>query len=182
MKARLVGLAAAIVTLGLAGSSAKAQDAGFSDPFYLYYSFFLPRQSALAAQSQPEDFYRAQSVQRQYTSQTDRAGLYEPNSSIGLDELDPMRPFGRSTSPTRMVRTNPAGLVSSINRSNHAAPAGYYASHRNYFPGIRSGVGAGRRMSSPGAGPVGSVGRNLTPSPYQGLPPGVRMPTTGTGR
>ena len=85
MRSRRIGLGALVFGLLACGSSARAQDGGFSDPFFLYYGYFLPRQSALASQSQPEDFYRGQAAQRSYAAQTDRAGLYDPSSSIGLD-------------------------------------------------------------------------------------------------
>ena len=57
----------ALVVLGLAASTAStvraqtgfaAASGGFSDPFFLYYGFWLPRQQYLAAQPRAEDSIR----------------------------------------------------------------------------------------------------------------------------
>lgn len=147
MRAFLIGLGSVIV-LGSFGTSVQAQDGGFSDPFFLYYGYFLPRQNALAAQAQPEDYYRAQSIQRQAAAQTDRQGLYDPLSSIGLDELDPLRPFGSRSGSTRMVATTPMGLRTSVSQRGHSAPGSYYArtsaAGKTYYPTLRSGFGGAR--------------------------------------
>jgi len=150
-----------LLGLGFLAPTAKAQDGGFSDPFFLYYGYFLPRQNALAAQGQPEDFYRAQSVQRQAAAQTDRRGLYEV-AGIGEDELDPLREFGTRSASTRMVATIPTGLRTTVSGRGHSAPPGYFARtasgpQRTYFPTLRSGAGSAR--SRPPLN-VGSVGRS----------------------
>jgi len=149
MRSRLLGLAAALI-LGSLGSTARAQDGGFSDPFFLYYGWYLPRQSALAAQPQPEDFYRNQGAQRAYQAQaaTDRSGLYDPSGTIGMDELDPLRPFGTRSSNTRMVQTSPMGLRSTVTRSASHAPASHYNRVGSYYPSMRSGRGAGGARGS----------------------------------
>ena len=102
MRLRLVGLGVAFGLSLFATSTAHAQDSGFSDPFFLYYSFFLPRQNALAAQGQPEDFFRNQSLQRQSAAQGDRAGLFDPTSTLGQEDLDPNRSFGRQSGSSRV--------------------------------------------------------------------------------
>ncbi len=172
MRAFVIGLGA-ILGLGLLTPSAKAQDGGFSDPFFLYYGYFLPRQNALAAQGQPEDFYRSQSIQRQAAAQTDRRGLYDPSSAIGLDELDPLREFGSRSASNRMVATTPSGLRSTVSMRGHAAPSDYFhrvsspSQRKTYYPGLRSGFGAARsRGASPA--PAGPSASRFVPSPMSG--------------
>jgi len=138
MRTSLIGLAV-VLGLGMSASTCRAQDAGFSDPFFLYYGFFLPRQAALAAQPQPEDNIRNQAVQRQYRAQTDRTGLYDPVGGLGLDELDPLRPFGQRTGSSRLARTSPTGMT--VTHVNGRGPSGYYNNHGSYYPTIRSGQG-----------------------------------------
>ena len=173
MRAVLIGLGAAL-GLSLFAPTASAQNTGFSDPFFLYYGYFLPRQSAMAAQGQPEDFYRNQSIQRQYAAQTDRAGLYDPVSAVGLDELDPTRAFGTRSANTRMVRTTPTGIRTSVSMRGHSAPSGFYArtsspmKGHTYFPTLRSGMNARSRAplvtSMPAArGGMGVPSPNLSP-------------------
>ena len=170
MRTVLIGLGAAL-GFSLFVPSVSAQDAGFSDPFFLYYGYFLPRQNALAAQAQPEDFYRNQSIQRQYAAQTDRAGLYDPISAVGMDELDPTRAFGYRSSNTRMVRTTPVGLRSTVSKTGHSAPQGYFARTSGqgnvYFPTIRSGLSARSRGASSAPSALGGRGMGI-PSPAPG--------------
>jgi hypothetical protein len=172
MRIRLLGLGLAF-GLSLFASSARAQDAGFSDPFFLYYGFFLPRQNALASQAQPEDFYRNQGLQRQYAAQVDRSGLYGENGYIGQEELNPLSPFGTRSGSTRMVRTVPQGLRTTVSLRGHSAPPDTFQQTRNYFPGQRSGMGPrqSRGGGSFGAsGPPRSVGM---PTPMAGMGGGV---------
>ena len=168
MRTRWIGLGALMLGLSaLGGSTAKAQDGGFSDPFFLYYGYFLPRQNALAHQAQPEDLYRAQAVQRTYAATTDRQGLYDPSSAIGYDELDPLRPFGTRTGSSRLTPTVPTGLRTSIARTGHSAPRSYFTNHGSYFPSIRSGSGSPSRR-----GPAVSSGA----AAGAGLPRGLQLP------
>lgn len=157
MRLRLVGLCVAFGLSLFATSTARAQDTGFSDPFFLYYSYFLPRQNALAAQPQPEDFFRNQSFQRQAAAQNDRAGLYDNGSYLGQDELDPMKPYGRQGGSSRSVRTVATGLPSTVSKKGHSAPGQSFQRHNAYFPTIRSGMGSGARGGS-GGGLAGGRG------------------------
>jgi len=149
MRPTLTGLAV-LLGLGLFATAASAQDGGFSDPFYLYYSFYLPRQAALAAQPGPEDEIRYNNAQRQIEVRSERAGLYEPIPAIGLDELDPMRPFGMRSGSTRMVHTSPMGMVST--NLTGRGPSGYYNHVGSYYPTLRSGSGTGRGARRGGGG------------------------------
>ena len=171
-KAWIIGIVG--IGLGFLAPSARAQNAGFSDPFFLYYGYFLPRQNALAAQGQPEDYYRARAIERQTAAQVDRSALSDANSAIGLDELDPLRPFGYRSASSRMVRTTPLGLPTTVSTRSHPAPREYFARHSTYYPMIRSG---NTSSGSRGQGRVGSVGQSFisTPNPQALMrPPGLR--------
>ena len=157
MRLRLVGLSVAFGLSLFATSNAHAQDSGFSDPFFLYYSFFLPRQNALASQGQPEDFFRNQSLQRQTAAQGDR-GLYDSISAPGQEELDPMRPYGRQSGSSRTVRTVSAGLRTTVSLRGHSAPADNFQRTGAYFPGMRSGMGRGSRAGGGGRGATAGLG------------------------
>jgi hypothetical protein len=173
---RLGRIGLGIIAFGLlsaTASTARAQG-GFSDPFFLYYGYFLPRQNALATQAQPEDLYRAQAAARSYAASVDRSGLYDPGSAIGLDELDPNRAYGTRTGSTNMVRTNPSGLVTSISRTSHSAPRTHFARHGSYYPGIRGGGGPAVRRGSSGAAGIGvGAPRGRGMQPAMSVPRGV---------
>lgn len=169
MRPSRIGIAVAL-GVGMFATSAKAQDAGFSDPFFLYYGFFLPRQAALAAQRQPEDSIRAYSAQRQYAAQTDRARLYDPISSIGAGELDPLRPFGTRSGSSRLTRTVPTGLPYA-----NVGGRGVQGRHNNvgsYYPTLRTG------------GPGGAARRGrpaVQPTPLGGAMGGaLQLPNVGS--
>ncbi|MBX6316008.1 MAG: hypothetical protein IRY99_24310, partial [Isosphaeraceae bacterium] len=141
--------------------------AGFSDPFFLYYGWYLPRQQLLANQPGPELMLNQVSAGRQINALTERAGLYDPIGNIGQEELDPMRPFGSRSGVSRHYRPSPTGLLST--NTNGAGPATYYnrtagANGRNYFPSMRLGRGPNRNIVSTRSGggrfgiPFGGIG------------------------
>ncbi|MDB5350239.1 MAG: hypothetical protein JWN86_1486 [Planctomycetota bacterium] len=171
MRRTLIGLAA-VLGLGTFATTSHAQD-GFSDPFFLYYSFYLPRQAALAAQPTPEDFIRYNNTQRQVEVQSERRGLYEPISTIGLDELDPSRPYGARSGSSRLVRTSATGLVSSNLMGR--GPASHYNRTAAYYPTMRTGVGRGGGRRAGGAasfGGGGGGGMARVPTASGGIPRG----------
>jgi len=163
------------VMLGAGGfaTSARAHDAGFSDPFFLYYGFFLPRQAALAAQPQPEDNIRALASQRQFAAQSERAGLYDPIGGLGLDELNPLNPFGQRSGSSRGVPRHPANGISNSNLRGRGVGQ-YHNRTMSYYPGLRAGVGGGgaRRSFTGGgsAGRSGASGSPFMPRPTSGMP------------
>ena len=53
MRRILLGLAA-LAGLAMCPARGQAQVSNFSDPFFLYYGWYLPRQQALANQPGPE--------------------------------------------------------------------------------------------------------------------------------
>jgi len=171
MRRSLIGLAV-VLGLGMFATPSQAQTSGFSDPFFLYYGFYLPRQQALAAQPQPIDMIRERSEQRQYTAQTDRAGLYDPVGRLGMEELDPLRPFGTRSGSTRLTRTTPMGLPAS--NINGAGPSSHFNRIDSYYPTLRTGRFQGRGGSR-AAGFGGNYNASsMMPRPTSGMMPGYR--------
>src|SRR6516162_11291980 len=66
---------------------------GGIDPFSFYYGYYLPHQAAVAAQTTPLDTLNQITAQRQINALQERAGLYDPISAYGEEELDPNRPY-----------------------------------------------------------------------------------------
>lgn len=133
------------------------------DPFFLYYGFFLPRQAMLSLQPRPQDTVNALSAARQFSAQTERAGLYDPVSPFGADLYDPSRPFaGRATGRSR--RPLPMTGVTGTN-INGMGPAAYYSRTNGYYPSLRVGrstnIGAGYSRGGFGAGVSGSMYSNM---------------------
>ena len=143
MRRNLLVLAAVLAVVGCASTcSAQAiptNSAGFSDPFFLYYGFFLPRQQYLANQPGPEAFINQQQAQRVDNALAERAGLYGPLPSLGEEDLDPSRPFGARRPLAPMAR--PSGMFSSTNQNlRGTGPPRYFNRHGSYYPTLtRSG-------------------------------------------
>jgi hypothetical protein len=201
MRRSLTAVAAVLlisVTTGTSlGQTTITGNTGFSDPFFLYYGFYLPRQAAMAA-SPPASLVsiNALSAARQQQALTERAGLYDPLGGTLEDPFDPTQPFG-SRSPRG--RGRPRLVASGITNTNinGQGPRGYYNRTLTYYPGLRAGqgiaspnvgitgpTGFGRRGGGGygGARPGGiGMGGGLPtgmgmPNPYAGMPPGIAMP------
>jgi hypothetical protein len=142
------------IVLGLSASASTSygQNGGFSDPFFLYYGFFLPRQAALATQQGPEMMINNQAAAMQQRALTDRAGLLDPLSNFGGDEFDMNRPFADRSRGARFRRTPANGLTNtSINGSG---PASHYNRTMSYYPTLRTGRMAAR-SNLPSSGRMG---------------------------
>ena len=172
MRHGFLGLAV-VLGLGTFSTPAKAQDGGFSDPFFLYYGYYLPRQAALAAQPQVEDYYRQRSAERQYTALTDReGGLTDPLGGSIFDQDDPTAAFGTRSGRSRLVRTTPTGMVNQ--NLTGAGTAGYFNRTGSYYPTIRSGRGrnnASRANSALSAIGGGGMRGAFRPNPFAGMTP-----------
>jgi hypothetical protein len=155
MRRLLLSLTVLAGTAALA-PAAQAQD-GFSDPFFLYYGFYLPRQAALAAQPGPEMSINELSAARQVNALTERAGLYDPPAGLGNEVYDPTHPFvnkGR----VRSGRLAASG-ISNTNISG-AGPSDYYNRTLRYYPALRAGRGKNANVVA-----VRSRGGSRGPSP-----------------
>lgn len=125
------------VVLGISSlaTSARAQfTGGFDDPFFLYYGYFLPQQAYFASIPRQEDVLRQMAVQRQFTAVTDRAGLFEPGSSLA--GYDPFAAFGEQNG-SRLPRVTAVGVVN--HNISGMGVGGYHNRVGSYFPAYRSG-------------------------------------------
>ncbi len=151
-------------------------NAGFSDPFFLYYGYYVPFQAYEASLPRPEDTVRAFSAQRQMTALTERSGLFDPAGS--LNDYDPLRAFGSEGGRSPLPRTSPTGVVNS--HINGSGPAGYFNRVNTYYPTLRYGRGANQSLSpisrSPRSRNMGMMGGGATAGMYGMLPPGVKIP------
>jgi hypothetical protein len=153
-------------------SRAQNGNGGFDDPFFLYYSYFLPRQAALAAQPHVEDTINQNFANNQATARTNRAGLYDPNGGYGaFDDYDPdnaldnpMKRGGRANSGVRrsargLPTTNIAGR----------GPSLYYNRAGQFYPSLRTGVGPNHNLAVTGRGMRRGPGVS-SPQPQTGIP------------
>jgi hypothetical protein len=143
-----VAVASAVFIVG-ATSPARAQflgGAGGVDPFSLYFGYYLPHQAYVAAQPTPLDTINQITAQRQFNAVTDRAGLYDPISPFGEEELDPLRPYSGSGS-TRKERLAKPHNFSVTTNARGTGPALYYNRTARYFPHVRAGYGPNKNIA-----------------------------------
>ena len=73
------------IALGVSALTTEARAQGgltnTSDPFFLYYGFYLPRQQAQALQSGPEASINAITAARQAYASTNRTEMFDPYAS-----------------------------------------------------------------------------------------------------
>lgn len=180
MRRALIGLAF-VGMLSAVGSSAQAQvSAGFSDPFFLYYGFYLPRQASLAAQPTTQTMLSDVTQSRQNFTLADRAGLYDPvQSPFNVDQIDPSSPFARRGAE-RLPHLPPPSVVRP-RAHNGMAPGPYYNRTARYFPSTPSGSGPNRnvaqsRASRGGGGGMAGGMMGSAMSTGMGAMPGMGSP------
>ena len=155
---------AAAVALIVPPSQARAQffgGAGGVDPFSLYFGYYLPHQAYVAAQPNPLDTINQITAQRQFNAVTDRAGLYDPISPYGEEDLDPLRPYSPNRKGERLPK--PQLFANSTTNARGTGPALYYNRTARYYPHIRPSIGPNRnlgvaRRSGGGMGGGGGYG------------------------
>jgi hypothetical protein len=174
---RTLWILAAFAMVAGSGTLGRAQQVGFSDPFFLYYGYFLPQQAARAAQPNVTDTINAQNAANQAYALTNRANLYDPNGNYGaFDRFAPNDPYS-GTGP--IARGRNANQPSSrlqyrgipTTNINGNGPGLYYNRAAQYYPGLRSGRGPNRNVAQPGKGTRGGG----MPSPMGAL----SMPSPG---
>jgi len=149
MRHSLLGL---LVVLGLSaiGSEARAQvGGGINDPFFAYYSFYLPRQQAQALQPGPEATINNWAAQRQVYAATNRNGMFDPNSSAtgSLDFGDDF--LSKPAGLRRNTAAGPGGRAVHGGNLNGLGPQGYYSARLNtYYPNIRTGRGRNANIAT----------------------------------
>ena len=166
---RIVG---PLVILGFVSAWTSVGKAQTSDPFFLYYSYFLPRAAAIAAQPSVNDTINANIAAQQSYAQTNRAGLSDPSGLYGSNERfggpDSLESNGRgaprrSNSPSRGLPTT---------NINGSGPAIYYNRSAQYYPSMRAGRSVNRNQSVPGRGVRG--GGYSVPAATSGMTTGPR--------
>jgi hypothetical protein len=149
MRHLLLGLA---VAFGLAAFAPAVQaqatpgfSPGFSDPFFLYYGFYLPRQAYLAAQPTTPNQLNDVAAARQNYALADRAGLYDPNAGnpFAMEQTDPLGPYAPRKGAERLPRP-PAHFAQprvTTNLNN-----AYFNRTARYYPTMRPGSNANRNL------------------------------------
>jgi hypothetical protein len=174
--AGLVGLGFAVVVPG-----AHAQvgfSPGFSDPFFLYYGFYLPRQAALAAQPTVTTQLNDVTAARQNLQMQDRqSALYGPMQSP-FDPSNPEGPYGSFQGPGRQkIPRPPAHFAAPKNVNNRSIP--HFNELASKYPTARIGSSPNRNMANTrrASGGMGMMGMGMP-----GAPPGVGAPVGSYGR
>ena len=150
-------LVSLVVLLGLSAlaPSSNAQNGVFSDPFSLYYGFYLPRQQVIANQRTSQDVINDAAIARQESAAmvSEREGLYDDIQPFALDELDRDRPFGRTRGLGRSYEERPAATFG--NASKGTGTSSYFGtgaarSLAQFHPGLKPGSGQNRNVRSSG--------------------------------
>jgi hypothetical protein len=156
-----------VLGFAMAGASAMGQATigGLSptDPFSLYYGFYLPRQAALAVTPRAETPINQMAAIRQQNALTERAGLYDPVQPFGSD-YDPANPFARG-------KPRPGGKAVHTAGGNGAGPPMYFNRTATYYPATRTG----RSMNASVAAGGNAARPNATPAIRP--PSGIGMPS-----
>jgi hypothetical protein len=145
---RILALAAALaVALVLPTSRAQAQilGTGGADPFSLYFGYYIPHQAAIAAQPNALDTINQITAARGYAAVTDRAGLYDPISPYGDEDLDPLRPVGSRRGGEKLA--HPQLNPGATSNARGTGPAMFYNRTARYYPQIRTGRGSNRNLA-----------------------------------
>ena len=163
MRRILLGLGALIGAAGMA-TEARAQVpfTNINDPFFAYYSFYLPRQQAQALQPGPEATIATITANRQAYAATNRNDMFDTNSpGIAGDT-------GDFTPNSGLRRQAGAARASRIGGNlNGLGPAGYFNNARQYHPTLRSGISRNNNVSVTRSRPLsnGGVGGIGLPGP-----------------
>ncbi len=166
MRRLFLGLLVASGVSGLAAPArAQVPFTSVNDPFFAYYSFYLPRQQALANSPSPEATINAITANRQQYAATNRNDMFDPTAN-GRDlfgesagEFNP-NPGARR----RSVTANASRIGGNL---NGLGPQGYFnkSATLQYHPGLRSGRGKNANVNvvksrgfSGGIGGIGGLG------------------------
>jgi hypothetical protein len=163
MRRPLLALAVALAVSWLVPTGrAQAQIiGGGTDPFSLYFGYYLPHQAYIAAQPTPLDTLNQITAERQRYAVTDRAGLYDPISPYGDEDLDPLRPYAPTRAGERVAR--PQQFATSTSNARGTGPAAYYQRTARYYPHLRAGYGPNRNLGTTrrGGGGMGGMGGGM---------------------
>jgi hypothetical protein len=173
MRRSLLGL---LVALGFSAVSSEARAqvpfTNVNDPFFAYYSFYLPRQQAQAMSPGPEATINAVTANRQQYAATNRSGMFDPSGAAsGSDDEFGMNPGARKRTMSAMQ----GGVRRGIHGGNLSGlgPQGYYGGGKlvSYYSDLKTGRGKNANVSvlrgrgfSGGMGGMGNLSGGL-PSP-----------------
>ncbi len=152
MRRYLLGL---VVALGCSaiGSEARAQVpfGNVNDPFFAYYSFYLPRQQAQAMSPGPEATINAVTANRQQYAATNRNGMFDPNN-VGSGSLEFGDEFAPNSGARKRTLTNQQGRFARGvhgGNLNGLGPQGYYGGGKlvNYYSDLKTGRGKNANVS-----------------------------------
>jgi hypothetical protein len=172
MRRLLLGLVIALGVSAIA-SEARAQT-NLSDPFFAYYSFYLPRQQAQALQPGPEATINAVTAYRQQFAATGRNGMFDPNGA-GSDPFGSGDDSGFDTGKGRRRSSPSASGRFGVHGGNlkGLGPQGYFnASLSKYYRDLRTGRGKNANVAVMRA----SRGGGLAGGGYGGMGGGIPGP------
>jgi hypothetical protein len=143
------------------GTGSISDGSILNDPFQFYYSIYLPNQMATAMRPQPGDTINNALVNRQYFTQLDRGGLYNPTAPYA-QAADPLQPY--SGQQERLAR--PARYSYRPQSGNGTGPSLYFNRVAEHFPGMANRTGRNRNANvasrrSGGRGMGGGMGAGM---------------------
>jgi hypothetical protein len=139
MRQTLLGL---VVALGVStvASEARAQVpfSNINDPFFAYYSFYLPRQQAQALSPGPEATINAITANRQQYAATNRTDMFDPRAQLG-NFNDSSGDFTPNAGTRRRTLSTGASRIGQ--NLNGLGPQGRFNAATQYYPSLRAGRG-----------------------------------------
>jgi hypothetical protein len=175
---RMLAVLTALAAVSAFAKEGHAQQVGFSDPFFLYYGYFLPRQAAIANQPHVEDTINSAVASQQAYAQTNRAGLYDPAGGYGSSDpfssTDPLdSPNRRGTGGRAPMGVRSRGSIPTTN-INGSGPALYFNRTAQHYPNMtRMQHGPNRNLAVAGRGVRSGAGAPR-PNAMSGMNPGPR--------
>ena len=142
----LLGLAALLAASAFAGEArAQAPFSSINDPFFAYYSFYLPRQQAQALQPGPEATIAAITANRQVGAATNRNDVFDfSGPGLGSDELGFNSGSRRGAlAPGAQPAARIGGNVNGqgpTGRVNGVGQVAYFNNVKQYHPTIRPNI------------------------------------------
>ncbi len=153
---RIVLASLGVVVLGLSSTARAQQNVNVADPFFLYYSYYIPRQLSFEAQASmgPTAQVLAQDQYRQQMTLRERAGTASNLFGGFVDTLDDMDSAdmsrGYSIQRERERRIMMRRGIGGVNTTNQTGrgPARYHSGHvARFYPKSRRGYGPNQNIA-----------------------------------
>ena len=142
-----------VIALGLSAASSEARAqvpfSNVNDPFFAYYSFYLPRQQAQAMAPGPEATINAVTANRQQYAATNRNGMFDPfGAGSGSGSLDLGDDFSPNAAKLRRTLSATGGRYGVHGGNlNGLGPQGYSGRLNSYYRDLRTGRGKNANVS-----------------------------------